>query len=96
MAKVGINIATGTLQQDEIIVGIDLGTTYSLIAIIHPDTKEAVALKEHNSASLVPSIIHFDDAGEISVGEEAKGFLLTEPHNTIFSAKRLMGKSYND
>ncbi len=96
MAKVGINIATGTLQQDEIIVGIDLGTTNSLIAIIHPDTKEAVALKEHNSASLVPSIIHFDDAGEISVGEEAKGFLLTEPHNTIFSAKRLMGKSYND
>ena len=96
MAKVGINIATGTLQQDEIIVGIDLGTTNSLIAIIHPDTKKAVALKEHNSASLVPSIIHFGDAGEISVGEEAKEFLITEPENTIFSAKRLMGKSFND
>lgn len=96
MAKVGINIATGTLQQDEIIVGIDLGTTNSLIAIIHPDTKQAVALKEHDSSSLVPSIIHFGDAGEISVGEEAKEFLITEPQNTIFSAKRLMGKSYND
>ena len=96
MAKVGINIATGTLQQDEIIVGIDLGTTNSLIAIIHPDTKKAVALKEHDSASLVPSVIHFGDAGEISVGEDAKQFLITEPQNTIFSAKRLMGKSYND
>lgn len=96
MAKVGINIATGTLQKDEIIVGIDLGTTNSLIAIIHPDTKKAVALKEHDSKSLVPSIIHFGDTGEISVGEEAKEFLITEPQNTIFSAKRLMGKSYND
>ena len=96
MAKIGINIATGTLQKDEIIVGIDLGTTNSLIAIIHPDTKQAVALKEHNSASLVPSIIHFGDAGEISVGEAAKEFLIRESQNTIFSAKRLMGKSYND
>lgn len=96
MAKVGINIATGTLQQDEIIVGIDLGTTNSLIAIIHPDTKKAVALKEHDSNSLVPSVIHFGDTGDISVGEAAKEFLITEPHNTIFSAKRLMGKSYND
>ena len=45
MAKFGINISTGTLQQDEIIVGIDLGTTNSLIAIIHPDTKKAVCAK---------------------------------------------------
>ncbi|MEP7253797.1 MAG: Fe-S protein assembly chaperone HscA, partial [Ginsengibacter sp.] len=96
MAKIGINIATGTLQQDEIIVGIDLGTTNSLIAIIHPDSKKAVALKEHDSNSLVPSVIHFGDAGEVSVGDDAKEFLITEPHNTIFSAKRLMGKSYND
>ncbi|MDQ6843222.1 MAG: Fe-S protein assembly chaperone HscA [Bacteroidota bacterium] len=96
MAKVGINISTGTLQKDEIIVGIDLGTTNSLVAIIHPDTKKAVALREHDSSSLVPSIVHFGDAGDISVGEQAKEFLITEPQNTIFSAKRLMGKSYND
>lgn len=96
MAKIGINIATGSLQKEEIIVGIDLGTTNSLIAIIHPETKQAVALKEHDSSSLVPSIIHFDENGNISVGEEAKQYLITEPQNTIFSAKRLMGKSYND
>ncbi|MBC7510526.1 MAG: Fe-S protein assembly chaperone HscA [Ferruginibacter sp.] len=96
MAKIAINIATGSLQKEEIIVGIDLGTTNSLIAIIHPDTRQAVALKEHNSISLVPSVIHFDALGNITVGEEAKNFLIAEPQNTIFSAKRLMGKSYND
>ncbi len=96
MAKIGINIATGSLQKDEIIVGIDLGTTNSLIAIIHPETKQPVALKEHDSSSLVPSIIHFGNTGSITVGEEAKNYLIAEPQNTIFSAKRLMGKSYND
>ena len=96
MAKIAINIATGSLQQEEIIVGIDLGTTNSLVAIIHPDTKQPVALKEHNTSSLVPSVIHFDEAGNITVGEEAKKKLISEPQNTIFSAKRLMGKSYND
>lgn len=103
MAKIGINIATGSLQKEEIIVGIDLGTTNSLIAVIHPDTKQPVALKEHNSnlpagqaGSLVPSIIHFDGQGNITVGDEARDYLITEPQNTIFSVKRLMGRSFND
>lgn len=96
MAKIGINIATGSLQKEEIIVGIDLGTTNSLIAIIHPDTQQPVALKEHNNSSLVPSIIHFDGAGNITVGEEARKRLIADPQNTIFSAKRLIGKSYDD
>jgi len=96
MAKIGINIATGSLQKEEMIVGIDLGTTNSLIAIIHPDTKNAVVLKEHNGNALVPSVIHFDDHGNITVGDAAKDYLITVPQQTIFSAKRLMGKSYND
>jgi molecular chaperone HscA len=96
MGKIAINIATGSLQQEEIIVGIDLGTTNSLVAIIHPDTKMPVALKEHDSSSLVPSVVHFDDMGNVIVGEEAKKKLISQPQNTIFSAKRLMGKSYHD
>ena len=96
MAKIGINIATGSLQQEEIIVGIDLGTTNSLVSVIHPDTKEPVALKEHNTASLVPSVIYFDEFGNITVGEAAREKLITAPQNTIFSAKRLIGKSFND
>ncbi len=96
MAKISINIATGSLQKDEIIVGIDLGTTNSLVAIIHPETKQPVALREHDGMSMVPSVIHFDDMGNITVGEEARKYLITSPGQTIFSAKRLMGKSYND
>jgi len=96
MTRIGINIATGSLQQPEMIVGIDLGTTNSLVAIIHPESKKPVVLKEHDGNTLVPSVIHFDDTGSVTVGEEAKNKLITEPHNTIFSVKRLMGKSYND
>ena len=96
MAKIGINIATGSLQQQEMIVGIDLGTTNSLVAIIHPESRKPVVLKEQDGNSLVPSIIHFNESGMISVGDEAKAFLITEAQNTIFSVKRLLGKSYND
>ena len=96
MAKIGINIATGSLQQAEMIVGIDLGTTNSLVAIIHPETKQPTALKEFDGSSVVPSIIHFDGFGNTTVGAAAKSFLETDPANTIFSAKRLMGKSYKD
>ena len=96
MAKIGINIATGSLQQKEIIVGIDLGTTNSLIAIIHPETNKPVVLKEFDGNALVPSVVHFGASGQITVGDEAKNYLITEPEHTIFSVKRLMGKSYND
>ena len=96
MAKIGINIATGSLQKEEMIVGIDLGTTNSLVAIIHPESKVPVALKEHDSSSLVPSIVHFGNAESVSVGDAARMFLINEPHKTVFSVKRLMGKSYND
>ncbi|HET6722221.1 MAG TPA: Fe-S protein assembly chaperone HscA [Chitinophagaceae bacterium] len=96
MGKIAINIATGSLQQQEMIVGIDLGTTNSLVAIIHPESRQPVVLKEHDGNALVPSIVHFDKAGLITVGDEARNYLITEPQNTIFSVKRLMGKSYND
>jgi len=96
MAKIGINIATGSLQQAEIIVGIDLGTTNSLVAIIHPDTKLPTALKEFDGSSIVPSVVHFDAYGNAEVGASAKPYLESDPANTIFSAKRLMGKSYKD
>jgi molecular chaperone HscA len=96
MAKIGINIATGSLQQPEMIVGIDLGTTNSLVAIIHPETKMPIALKEFDGSSIVPSVVHFDRFGNVEVGAAAKPYLESDPANTIFSAKRLMGKSYKD
>ncbi len=96
MGKVAINIATGSLQQEETIVGIDLGTTNSLIAIVRQDTKMPLALREIDGLTLVPSIVHFDQDGNITVGNRAKALLIAEPERTIYSAKRLMGKAYND
>ena len=96
MGKVAINIATGSLLQEDIIVGIDLGTTNSLIAIVKSDTHEPIALREIDGLTLVPSIVHFDEFGNITVGNPAKELLISEPERTIYSAKRLMGKSYKD
>ncbi len=96
MAKIGINLSTGSLQKEEIIVGIDLGTTNSLIAIVHPETKKPIVLKEFNGSSIVPSVIHFEKNGQITVGELAKSQLELNPERTVFSVKRLMGKSYQE
>lgn len=96
MAKIAINIATGSLQKDDLIVGIDLGTTNSLVAIIHPETYQPLALKEVDGSTLVPSVLHFDAKGQIQVGHAAREFLETDPSHTIYSVKRLMGKSYAD
>lgn len=96
MGKVSINLATGGLQKEETIVGIDLGTTNSLIAIVREDDKQPIALKETDGLALVPSIIHFDESGDIVVGNTAKQKLITNPERTIYSAKRLMGKTYKD
>lgn len=96
MGKVAINIATGSLQTEEIIVGIDLGTTNSLIAIVRNDTRQPLALKETDGLTLVPSIVHFDEYGNTTVGTAAREKLVAEPERTIYSVKRLMGKSYKD
>ncbi|WP_227609869.1 Fe-S protein assembly chaperone HscA [Hymenobacter translucens] len=97
MAKVAINLSTGSLQQEEIIVGIDLGTTNSLVAYIHPDGRQPVAINDQGRGSIVPSVVHFPADGEAPiVGNEAKPYLLTNPENTIYSVKRLLGKNYGD
>lgn len=95
MAKISINLATGSLQQEEIIVGIDLGTTNSLVAFINPE-KNPQVINDMGKGLLVPSVVHFNEHGDALVGNEAKEFLTTDPENTIFSVKRLLGRSYKD
>lgn len=95
MAKISINLATGSLQKEEIIVGIDLGTTNSLVAFINPD-KNPMVINDTGKGVLVPSIVHFNANGDALVGNEAKEFLISDPSNTIFSVKRLLGRSYKD
>ena len=95
MAKVSINITTGSIQKEDIIVGIDLGTTNSLVAFINPEGTPQV-INDTGKGVLVPSIVHFNKDGSVVVGNEARQFLITDPQNTIFSVKRLLGRSYHD
>lgn len=95
MAKVSINIATGSVQKEEVIVGIDLGTTNSLVAFINPEGKPQV-INDTGKGVLVPSVVHFKKDGGLIVGNEAKEYLISDPQNTIFSVKRLLGRSFKD
>ncbi len=97
MATVAINLATGSFQQEEIIVGIDLGTTNSLVAYVHPESRQPVAINDQGRGSIVPSVVHFPaDGADPIVGTEAHDFILTDPQRTIYSVKRLLGKGYRD
>ncbi len=95
MAKISINIATGSIQKEDIIVGIDLGTTNSLVAFINPEGNPQV-INDTGKGVLVPSIVHFNSDGSVVVGNDAKNYLISDPQNTIFSVKRLLGRSYQD
>lgn len=98
MAKISINLKDGTVEKEkeaDLIVGIDLGTTNSLIAYIKDNEPYALQNKSGDH-TLVPSIIHFDDSDNVHVGNDAKEFLINKPERTIYSVKRLMGKSYGD
>lgn len=96
MAIIPINIKDGTIKKEDYIIGIDLGTTNSLVAIIDQSTGKPKAIPGKDNEVIVPSIIYLNPTGEILVGNDAKPFLITDPANTIFSVKRLMGKSYKD
>jgi molecular chaperone HscA len=98
MALISINLKTGSVDSEQdIIVGIDLGTTNSLVAYIKDGVPTCVAGKDGKN-TLVPSILHFLSSSEegVLVGDSAKEKLISDPQNTIYSVKRLMGKSYKD
>jgi Fe-S protein assembly chaperone HscA len=95
LARISINIKEGKIKKSDTVIGIDLGTTNSLVAIIDKETKLPKCLSKTNE-TIVPSIIHFSNDNTITVGNKAKHFLSTEPQNTIYSVKRLLGRSYAD
>ena len=76
------------------VVGIDLGTTNSLVAYV----KDGVPLviRDHQGDGLVPSVVSFDEGGAIYVGREAQRRLLTNAQRTVYSVKRFMGKGRDD
>ena len=74
------------------ILGIDLGTTNSCMAVM--EGGESVVLENSEGARTTPSVVAFAKGGERLVGQAAKRQAVTNPTNTIFSAKRLMGRKY--
>ena len=78
------------------IVGIDLGTTNSLVAYLDPQTKQPKCIPGPHGSALCPSVVSLDPDGIIIVGEPARRRLLTQPERTIYSVKRLMGRGVKD
>jgi Fe-S protein assembly chaperone HscA len=77
-------------------VGIDLGTTNSLVAYIDSQTSTPKCIPGPNGSTLCPSVVSLDPDGSIIVGEPARRRLLTQPERTIYSVKRLMGRGVAD
>ncbi|NGN43746.1 molecular chaperone DnaK [Mesorhizobium sp. CGMCC 1.15528] len=76
------------------VIGIDLGTTNSCVAVM--DGKDAKVIENAEGARTTPSIVAFSDGDERLVGQPAKRQAVTNPENTIFAVKRLIGRRYDD
>ncbi len=76
------------------VIGIDLGTTNSCVAVM--DGKDAKVIENAEGARTTPSMVAFTDSGERLVGQPAKRQAVTNPENTLFAIKRLIGRRYDD
>ena len=78
------------------IVGIDLGTTNSLVAYVDTQTGEPKCIPGPSGSTLCPSVVSIDPDGSVIVGEPARRRLLIQPERSIYSVKRLMGRGPSD
>src|SRR5437762_653395 len=78
----------------EKIIGIDLGTTNSVVAVM--EGKEAKVIPNAEGNRLTPSVVAFTDKGDVLVGEPARRQAVTNPKRTVFSIKRFMGRRHNE
>jgi molecular chaperone DnaK len=76
------------------IIGIDLGTTNSCVAIL--EGGQAKVIENSEGGRTTPSIVAFTDDDEVIVGQSAKRQSVTNPNNTLFAVKRLIGRRYED
>jgi molecular chaperone DnaK len=76
------------------IIGIDLGTTNSVVAIM--EGKEPKVIANEEGSRLTPSVVAWDDKGEVLVGQIARRQAITNPENTVFSAKRFIGRRFEE
>src|SRR5258708_25778353 len=76
------------------VVGIDLGTTFSLAAFM--ENGRPVVVRDDKGVALVPSVLSFHDDGSVLVGSAARERCLSDPDHTVYSVKRLMGRTLAD
>jgi len=76
------------------IIGIDLGTTNSVVAVMEGD--DPVIIPNEEGGRTTPSVVAFNEKGERLVGQVAKRQRITNPQNTIYSIKRFMGRRYDE
>ena len=76
------------------IIGIDLGTTNSCVAVL--EGGQAKVIENSEGGRTTPSVVAFSDDDEVLVGQSAKRQAVTNPHNTLFAVKRLIGRRYED
>jgi len=77
------------------VIGIDLGTTYSVVAVMEGDSP--VVITNPEGGRTTPSVVAFaKGSGERLVGQVAKRQAVTNPENTVFSIKRFMGRKFNE
>lgn len=88
------SLLSGEIRKMAKVIGIDLGTTNSCVAIM--DGKESKVIENAEGARTTPSIVAINSDGERLVGQPAKRQAVTNPENTIFAVKRLIGRRYDD
>ena len=82
------------MARGEKIIGIDLGTTNSVVSVM--EGKEAKVIPNQEGNRLTPSVVAFNDKGETLVGEPARRQAVTNPQRTIYSIKRFMGRRHGE
>ena len=93
--KISLIIIMEKKEEEEVIVGIDLGTTNSLVGVV--ESGFPIILADEKGRRLLPSVIQFDDSGEvIAVGEEARNSQALRSETTISSVKRFMGRGTSE
>jgi molecular chaperone DnaK len=77
-----------------LVLGIDLGTSYSCAAAVRDD--DVVVVPDDQGRRTLPSVVHFGASGHVTVGHEARPSIVTDPANTIHAAKRFLGRRFSD